>query len=161
MQLSPSCTITAGELHNLNCTVIREDIFSSSTFLEIIWLDNNNDVITNKSTTTINGVTNSTDTSITSILTFPRLRTSQAGRYTCAVNMTIPGVVEDHQDTETTYIHVRSELNLSIQSIFCFTSYGSKNRYTHKTITRAYKHITPYSNDKPLSSHTRSPTILQ
>ncbi len=42
-------------------------------------------------------ITSTTNLVITSSLTFTRVRTSQAGTYTCVVNMTIPGVAVDHQ----------------------------------------------------------------
>ena len=99
----------AGTEYSLHCNVIREGTLSSSTYLEIIWLDINNEVSTSNSDTVINGFTNSTDTNITSTLTFPYIRTSQAGRYTCAVNMTIPGVVEDRQVRRTTDVYVQSK----------------------------------------------------
>ena len=106
---STNQSTTAGTEYSLHCNVNREGTLSSTTYLEIIWLDHNNEVIPPNSDTVINGVTNSTDTNITSTLTFPYIRTSQAGRYTCAINMTIPDVVEDHQVRRPTDVYVQSK----------------------------------------------------
>ena len=101
---------TAGSSHSVQCIARRINVLSPSTLLEIIWLDNsNNEIITPNSDISITGVTRSTDTNITSTLTFPNIRTSQAGRYTCAVNMTIPNVVDDHLVMKTTNVYVRSK----------------------------------------------------
>ena len=104
---------TAGSSHSIQCIARREDTLPPSTLLEIIWLDNsNNEIISPNSDTNITGVTSSTDTNITSTLTFPYTRTSQAGRYTCAVNMTIPDVVDDHLVMKTANVYVRSKFFL-------------------------------------------------
>ena len=102
----------AGSNHTVQCIASRRDALPSSTILEIIWLDNNNELITPNSDTT--GVTSSTHINITSTLTFPNIRTSQAGKYTCAVNMTIPDVIEDHQVMKTADVYVKSKFLIGL-----------------------------------------------
>ena len=102
---------TAGSSHSIQCIAWREDTLSPSTLLALIWLDNsNNEIISPNSDTNITGVTSSIEVNITSTLTFPYTRTSQAGKYTCAVNMTIPNVVEDHLVMRSANVYVRSKL---------------------------------------------------
>ena len=99
----------------------REDTVPPSILLEIIWLDNSNDEIVSPISDISNtGVTSSTDTNITSTLTFPYTRTSQAGRYTCAVNMTIPNVVDDHLVMKTANVYVRSKFFLFFLNVETF-----------------------------------------
>ena len=87
---------------------MRQDTLSSSTLLEIHWLDDSNKVI--KSTSgLISGLTSSNAINTTSALTISYNRIFQAGVYACA-NMTLQEVVEDHQVMETSDIFVYSEL---------------------------------------------------
>ena len=100
--------VTAGGEASLLCNAVRQDTLSSSTLLEIFWLYERIEVI--KSTSgRISGPNSSIATNITSRLTVPDVRTSQAGVYSCVVNMTIPGVVEDHQVIESSDISVYSK----------------------------------------------------
>ena len=99
----------------LFCNVIRANTSSSSTFLEIFWLDSNNDVISNASDLAVFGPTKSHDTNTTSRLTVSNIRTSQAGVYSCVVNMTIPGVVEDHQVRESSTVYVKGKVKSDTQ----------------------------------------------
>ena len=88
---------------------MRQDTLSSSTLLEIYWLNEIYKVI--KSTSgLISGLTSSNAINPTSSLTISYNRISQAGVYACVVNMTIQEVVENHQVIETSDIFVYSEL---------------------------------------------------
>ena len=89
----------------ISCLAVREYTLSVSTVLEIVW-QNNNDVI---NTNSVFGLTRSHANNITSRLAISNIRTSQAGVYTCVVNMTIPGVVEDHQVRKTSTVNVISK----------------------------------------------------
>ena len=100
--------MTAGGEASLLCIAVRQDTLSSSTLLEIFWLDERNEVISSTSGL-LSGATSSNATNITSRLTVRNITTSQAGVYSCVVNMTIPGVVEDHQVIETSDIFVYSK----------------------------------------------------
>ena len=93
----------------LFCTAVRQATLLESTLLEIFWMENNNDVVRNTSDLAILGPTSTTATSITSTLAVSVVRASQAGVYTCVVNMTIPGVVEDHQVRKTSMVYVISK----------------------------------------------------
>ena len=88
---------------------MRQDTLSSYTLPEIFWLDQGNNFIRTSSDLTITGLTSSVATNITSTLTISNIRNYQAGVYSCVVNMTIPGVVEDHQVIESTNIIVYSK----------------------------------------------------
>ena len=101
--------MTAGGEASLLCNAVRQDTLSSSTLLEIHRLDESNKVI--KSTSgLISGLTSSNAINTTSSLTISYNRISQAGVYACVVNMTLQGVVEDHQAMETSDIFVYSKL---------------------------------------------------
>ncbi len=102
---------TAGDIYMLECNISRVATLSSSTLLEVVWLDMNNDIITSGSPDyTITGDTSTTSTLI-STLTFTILRTSHGGTYSCSANMTIPNVVTDHQVTMTANVTVASMLH--------------------------------------------------
>ena len=106
-------TPTAGDVYSLVCDVSRADTLASSTILEVMWWDNNGALISSGSGLSITGPTSTTDTTLTSTLTFTPLKTSQGGMYTCAVNMTIPegdSTVQDFQVTSTAQVSLRSEL---------------------------------------------------
>ena len=100
---------TAGEMFQLDCHISRAETLPLSTLLEVIWLDNNNKTIISNSNTSITGDTNTTASRLFSQLTFPRIRTSQGGSYTCAVNLTVPEVVTDHRVTSTRTVMVMSK----------------------------------------------------
>ena len=100
---------TAGDMFQLDCNIIRAETLPPSTMLEVIWLDNINKTIISNSNTFITGDTNTTASRLFSQLTFPRIRTSQGGSYTCAVNLTVPEVVTDHRVTRTRTVMVMSK----------------------------------------------------
>ena len=77
------------------------------TLLEVMWLDPSNNTITSGTAYTISGMSSTTATTLTSILTLHRLTTSQGGLYSCAVNMTIPDIVTDHQVISAVNVPIR------------------------------------------------------
>ena len=97
---------------SLPCSVTRKNTLPSETYIETVWLDYNNNIISNNSILGITGLINTTATNITSRLAVSNIRTSQAGIYTCVANMTIPGVVEDHQVGKTSVINIISKRNV-------------------------------------------------
>ena len=101
--------VTAGGQYTLQCTISRVATIDPSTLLEVMWLDPSNNTITSGTNYTISGMSNTTATTLTSNLTFLRLTTSQGGLYSCAVNMTIPDIVTDHQVISTAPVRVASE----------------------------------------------------
>ncbi len=110
-----ACLSTAGDMYVLKCIISRVATLSNLTILEGVWLDMNNDIITSGSADyTITGDTRTTSTTFISTLTFTRLRTSHGGTYSCSANMTIPGIVTDHQVTRTADVTVASMLHRSI-----------------------------------------------
>ena len=100
----------AGTQYTLVCNVSRSANLSASTHLEVRWLDSDGSVITPGTAYTISGMSNTTAITLISTLTIPHLITSQGGIYTCAANMTIPGVVTDHQIISNFTVRVASEL---------------------------------------------------
>ncbi len=104
--------VLAGETSILFCNASRQSTLSPSTTIEILWLRGSNEIISTTSDIIIAGYqTSTTDLVRTSSLTFTRVRTSQARTYTCVVNMTIPGVVVDHQVSRSVTLNVHSELS--------------------------------------------------
>jgi len=106
---------TAGDDYSLDCNINRAAIVSSSTVLEVIWVHPNGTVIhpDNPALNISSPITTTMET-LTSRLTFLRLRTSQVGMYTCVVKMTIPGVVEDHQVPGNFIVKVASKWELQV-----------------------------------------------
>ena len=98
----------AGNQFTLEC-LTRTATLSLSTLLEVKWLDQYNKTITSGPGYNISGMSNTTAANLTSTLTFPHLTTSQGGLYSCAVNMTIPGIVTDYQVINTLPVIVSSE----------------------------------------------------
>ena len=104
--------VLAGETSILFCNASRQSTLSPSTTMEILWLRGSNEIISTTSDIIIAGYqTSTTDLVRTSSLTFTRVRTSQARTYTCVVNMTIPGVVVDHQVARNVNLIVQCELS--------------------------------------------------
>ena len=99
--------ITAGGQYTLQCNISRVTTLAPSTLLEVMWLDPSNNTITSGTTYTISNMSSTTATTLTSTLTFPRLTTSQGGLYSCAVNMTIPDIVTDHQVISAVNVPIR------------------------------------------------------
>ena len=108
---------TAGNRYSLQCNISRAETLDSSILLEVVWLDSNNNIITSNPNISISEDTHSTGTMLSSILMFPRIRTSQGGRYSCTVNMTIPGIVDDHRVVMTVDVSVISKLMIYLYYI--------------------------------------------
>ena len=104
-------TPTAGASNYfLLCNVARIETLDSDTILEVIWLDASNNTISSADPDfIIRGSGPSTTANLTSTLTINTVRTSHAGIYTCLANMTIPGIVQDHQVSASTTVTVISE----------------------------------------------------
>ena len=110
VQVPNEVYVTADEMVTLQCYVTRKSTLSSHTLLETVWLDNYNNFLDNTSNVVMSApITSTTATQSTTTLTVSNMRTSQAGVYTCVVNMTIPGVVEDHQVRKTSTVKVISK----------------------------------------------------
>ena len=110
--------VTANEMFTLQCNVTRKTTLSSHTLLETVWLDNNNNFLNNTSNVVMSvPITRTTATHSTTTLMVSNIRTSQAGVYTCVVNMTIPGVVEDHQVRENSTVNVISKNDYLIMAL--------------------------------------------
>ena len=105
---------TAGDMFRLDCNISRAKTLLPSTLLEVIWLDNINNSLISNSNTSITGDTSSTASNLYSQLTFSRVRTSQGGRYSCVVNMTVPGVVTDYSVIKTWTVMVMSKCACSL-----------------------------------------------
>ena len=100
--------VLAGDSLILLCNASRQSTLPNSTTLEIFWLSSSNEILSTTSDIIIVGDT-TTDLVIKSSLNFTQVKTSQAGTYTCVVNMTIPEVVVNHQVTETINLYVQSK----------------------------------------------------
>ena len=111
IQVQPQVTeVLAGDTSIISCNASRQSTLSPSTTMEIFWLSSRNEIISTTSDMILAGdITSTTNLVITSSLTFTRVRTSQAGTYTCVVNMTIPGVVVDHQVSRSVTLNVQCE----------------------------------------------------
>ena len=108
---SPDGVIIAGDQqYSLLCHITRAATLPPSTLLEVMWLDPDNDtIVSGVNNYTIRGVFQTNATSFNSALVFNRITTSQGGMYSCAVNMTVPDVVIDHQVVKTVAVRVTSE----------------------------------------------------
>ena len=100
---------TAGSAYTLECNISRAETLNSTTRLDVVWIDPNNTLILSGTDFNIRGDTSTSSTSLISRLTFPLLRTSQGGIYTCSVNMTIPGIFTNHQVNSTATVTVSSK----------------------------------------------------
>ena len=107
--LNEATMISAGDNISVSCYAKRQTTLFPTTLLEITWLDNNNNPMTSADGFTFTGQQSSMNHNITSRLIVSSIKTSQAGVYTCVVNMTISGVVEDHQVREPVNIYVISK----------------------------------------------------
>ena len=74
-----------------------------------MWLTSANGTVTSGSDVIITGPSSTVDATLTNMLTFTRLRTSQGGVYRCAVSMTIPTIVQDHVVSDSAQISVISK----------------------------------------------------
>ena len=106
-------SVMAGAQYTLVCNVSRSANLPAFSHLEVRWLDSDGSIITSGTAHTISGMSNTTATTLISTLTIPHLVTSQGGIYTCAANMTIPGVVTDHQIISSFPVRVASELYIA------------------------------------------------
>lgn len=97
--------IRPGLHHHLLCNATQ----NSFPEFEISWLDPSGQVIDSSNlyfamrNVEVNG------TFISNELTFNHLLTSQAGQYTCIVNMTIPGLITDFSGSKTINVIVQCE----------------------------------------------------
>ena len=101
----------AGDDITLICNISRMSTLDPSTLLEVMWLDADGSIITSDDMDllVVSTIASTTDTNTQSTLTFTLLTTSQGGVYSCAVNMTIPDIVMDHQVISTVPVRVASE----------------------------------------------------
>ena len=95
--------------YTLICNTRRESALQPSTTLAVQWLDPMGNVISNGANFTITGSGPTTNSFLTSRLTFSRLYTSQAGEYTCRTFQTIPGTVTNHTEEVSFTILVKRE----------------------------------------------------
>ena len=112
-------------MFRLDCNISRGKYLPPSTLLEVTWLDNINNTIISNSNISISGNLSSTATFLYSNLMFTRIKTSQGGRYSCAVNMSIFGVVNNHRVTKSRTVIVMSKCAVYTKSRFaqfCDTS---------------------------------------
>ena len=84
--------------YTLICNVSKEPDLPSSSTLAVEWLDTSGSVINDGTNFTISGPGPTTNTVLTSRLTFNNLYTSEAGEYTCRTLQTIPGTVTNHPE---------------------------------------------------------------
>ena len=105
---------TAGDRYTLQCNITRDADWppSPSTFMEVMWSDASHTTITSGTAYTISAVSSTNNITLASTLTFPRLITSQGGLYSCAANITIPGVALDFQVIKSVPVQVASELRI-------------------------------------------------
>ena len=87
--------------------------------LELLWLDSTNTTVTSGNGVTLAGSSSTMDTTLTSTLTFTRLRTSQGGVYRCAVNMTIPDIVDNFVISSSAQVSVIGKCKVHI--ILCLS----------------------------------------
>ena len=105
--------VTAGDQYTLQCDISHRPT-PNNTVLEVMWLDNNNDLISSGTTYTVSDTSNTNASYLTSSLTFLRLTTSQGGLYSCVVNVTI---VIGQQIISTFPVRVSSESSTSCMGL--------------------------------------------
>ena len=95
-------TPTAGDVYTLSCTATGPPGLA----LEPTWLDHLNNTITNSDDFTISELSSISPTAltVTRILNFTKLRTSQGGVYTCVVTL------EDSVVSDSAQVSVKSKL---------------------------------------------------
>lgn len=101
--------MTTGDQFNVTCRTTRNSIFSNSALLEVTWLDPSNRLISGQSDLMVTGNGSTTNNELVSELLFSLVRASQAGSYSCVVNMTVPGVVTNYTVLTTLELNVRSK----------------------------------------------------
>ena len=96
--------------YTLTCNTSKNQFLSSSATLAVQWLDLNGAIISeDNSNFTVSNNGPTSNTILTSRLTFNNFFTSQVGVYTCRTLLTIPGTVDNHTIEETFSVSVRCE----------------------------------------------------
>ena len=98
--------VTAGDQYTLQCNISRLAPTPNNTVLEVMWFDNNNDLVSSGTAYSVSDISNTNAAYLTSTLTFLRLTTSQGGLYSCVANVTI---VIGQQIISTFPVRVSSE----------------------------------------------------
>lgn len=99
---------TAGDTYNMSCTVELFPDLPPRAMVERFWLDPHANRIKSDLNTTISeGMTNTT---LITFLNFSRIRTSQAGQYSCSVSLTaLTSMLVDFVVTATFNVTVKSK----------------------------------------------------
>ena len=97
--------------YTLICNTSKEPDLVSTSTLAVQWLDQRGSIIRDGVNFTISGSGPTTDTVLTSRLTFNNLYTSQAGVYTCKTLLSIPGTINNHPELTQFTVYVKRELN--------------------------------------------------
>ena len=109
VQLTREGTSTAGHSLTLICQTTRDAQLSAT--LELEWIGPGGCLVEEGGGVSIVGRTSTEDESLSSMLIFDSLRTSQGGLYRCRVNLTIPQEnVTDHSVTKISSVVVRRKL---------------------------------------------------
>ena len=88
--------------YNLICNTSKNQFLSPLAILAVQWLNVNDNVIKEgHADVTVSDIGPTTNSVLTSKLTFNCLYTSQAGEYKCRSLLTIPGTVDNHAVDET------------------------------------------------------------
>ena len=106
--------VTAGDQYTLQCNISRMAPIPNNTVLEVMWLNNNNDLISSGTTYTVSDISNTNAAYLSSTLTFLQLTTSQGGLYSCVVNVSI---VIGQQIINTFPVQVSSESSTGCMSL--------------------------------------------
>ena len=104
--------VLPGTRHTLTCNITRDPVLSIATQLEVTWLNPDNQAIPSRDYNY--SITEHMDSNtLSSMLEFNYMRTSQAGPYTCMVNMTGPQLVTDYSISTTLNITVKCKLYIN------------------------------------------------
>ena len=96
--------------YTLTCSTSKNQFLPPSAMLAVHWLDINDNVIKEGHPNfTVSDIGPTTNTVLTSKLTFNRLYASQAGEYKCRTLLTIPGIVDNHTVDKTFTVAVKCE----------------------------------------------------
>lgn len=118
--VSEDLPVQTGTLHNLMCSATRNLTFPNSTLLGVTWLDpRNNPIGKQDSNFSIIGDRATNRSSLTSRLTFNYVRASQAGPYTCVVNMFVPKMLTNYTVNSTLIVTVQSKWIRAVQYSYC------------------------------------------
>ena len=109
VQLSAEEVVDAGDTLTLICEAAKDSSLRTA-FLEVEWFNPYGSLISGGSGISVTGDTSTVNFTLSSTLTFPSISTSQAGPYSCRVNLTIfEAGVTDHSVSRISHIRVRSE----------------------------------------------------